>query len=68
MNRVKEFMDNRIGDLFDRSASAVYRERLAYYGNRGMQCTDRQADLIRREAEQIVADKFPYNLLKRYFK
>lgn len=64
---IKEFLDEKIGNHFDKAAGAVYKERLAYYGNHGMQCTDKQAALIRREAEQIVADKFPYNILKKMF-
>lgn len=45
---IKEFLDEKIGEAFDRDASKVYRERAAYYANNGMTCTDIQSMLIRK--------------------
>ena len=64
---IKEFLDEKIGEAFDRDASKVYRERAAYYSNNGMTCTDGQSKLIRKEAEQVVADRFSYNTLRKLF-
>jgi ribosomal protein S16 len=64
---IKEMIDVKIGEAFDRDASRVYRERVSYYANNGATCTDRQSVLIRKEAEQTVMNRFPYSILRKLF-
>lgn len=64
---IKNYLDEKIGERFEKDVNKTFDNRATYYEVHNMPMSDFEAKLIRKESELTVLDRFPYNVLKRFF-